>query len=277
MGFMRPFFVRILIALVVPALAPVLSAQERPPVEGWNYAAGAAMLWAPAFPGSDDYQLMVVPSIRVSYGEVFFASVEQGIGYNLVNESGWVAGPLLRFDFGREASGKNPFRVVGKRSQGLRGFEDVDFTFQGGFFVGHESGPWSARAELLQGINGHEALTGDLSLDYKTVLPGRQPGSPVIFSTGPRLRWADADYADAYYGVSPRAAAATGLPVYRPDAGLVSLGWGATVVKPLRNRWALLVLAGYNRLMADAADSPLVRERGSRHQLMTGLVLSRAF
>jgi len=270
----NPLLILIVIGLM---LAPRLSAQSRPSAEGWSYAAGAAMLWAPAFPGSDDYQLMIVPSIRASYGNTFFASVERGIGYNAVNESGWVAGPLLRFDFGREASGKNPFRVVGKRSQGLRGFEDVDFTFQGGFFVGHESGPWSARAELLQGINGHEALTGDLSLDYKTVLPGRQPGPPVIVSTGPRLRWADAEYTDAYFGVSPRASAATGLPVYRPDGGLVSLGWGLTVVKPLRDRWALLVLAGYNRLMADVADSPLVRERGSRHQLITGLVLSRAF
>lgn len=274
---MRPSTVPFLNALVGLALAPVLSAQPRPPAEGWNYAAGAAAIMAPAFPGSEDYQLMLVPSIRVSYGEVFFASVEQGIGYNLVNESGWVAGPLLKFDFGREASGKNPFRVVGKRSQGLRGFEDVDFTFQGGIFVGRESGPWAARAELLQGINGHEGLTGDLSLDHRTVWTGRQPGPPVIFSTGPRLRWADADYVDAFYGVSPRAALATGLPRYAPDAGLVSLGWGATVVKPLRDRWSLVVLAGYNRLMADAADSPLVRERGSRHQLVTGLVLSRAF
>lgn len=230
----------------------------------------------PAFPGSSDYQLMVVPSIRVRYGDKFAASVERGITYNFLNTPEFVAGPLLRVDFGREADGKSLFRIAGKRSTALVGFADVSTTLQAGAFVGHRFGRWASRLELLQGVNGHEAFTGSLSVDY-SVTPAIQRGGPppaFVFTTGPRLHWGSADYHNAYFGVDAAASRVSGLRQYETGSGLTSAGWTGMLVRPLNQRWSVVLLAGYEQLLSQAADSPLVREKGSKHQFRSGAFLS---
>lgn len=275
---MKSLYAFIGLTLSLAALSASLQAQAPETAPSWRVGVGGGSLWAPAFPGSKDYQLMVVPDIRVAYGDTFFASVDQGIGYNFRGELGWVAGPLLKLDFGRNADGKSAFRVAGSRSQALVGFADIDSTLQAGGFVGGRWGDWQARLELLQGLNGHEGFTGSLNLDYNVVMlsaEGRR-GPPTILSTGPRLLWGDAGYNDAYFGISSAASLGSGLPSYKAGAGLVSAGWSFSYVRPLGPQLTLIGIGGYDRLMGDAADSPLVQKRGSENQFTVGLFLSWA-
>lgn len=265
-------------ALSLLALISLVSASAQPAgnQEEWSVSIGGGAIWAPAFSGSSDYQLMLVPSIRVNYGDTFFASVEQGIGYNAVNTSEWTAGPLIKFDFGRDADGESPFRIAGSKSTALIGFKDVDSTVQAGAFASYRVDAWSAKIELLQGVNGHEGLTGKLSLDYKMRLgssDGRQ-GPPVFVSTGPRLSWGDADYTNTYYGITAVDSLATGLPAYRASGGVTSLGWSLSMVRPVSRELSVIIFAGYDKLMGDAADSPLIIQRGSEDQFSTGVFLS---
>ncbi|WP_254798571.1 MipA/OmpV family protein [Sphingobium sp. AS12] len=45
----------------------------------------------------------------------------------------------------------------------------------------------------------------------------------------------------------------------------------------VRSALGLLVRISYGNLLGDAADSPIVREEGSRHQGLAGLALSYSF
>ena len=75
------------------------------------------------------------------------------------------------------------------------------------------------RAELRQGLGGHKGLTGDIGAD----LIVRDENS-YIFSIGPRARWADNDYHDAYFGVTPAVSGATGLAAFDPGSGFYAVG-----------------------------------------------------
>lgn len=244
--------------------------------DGWSFEVGGGFIYSPAFSGSSDYQLKAVPAVRVTYGDVFFASVWEGAGYRLLQGADWSAGPLVKMDFGRDADGNSSFKIAGKRSTALRGFADIDNTMQVGAFLKGRMESWSGGVEILQGVNGHEGLTAEFSLNFRTDLHMRddREGAPLILATGPRMMWGGADYNTAYYGVSSTDAFNTGLPAYRAGSGLVSAGWGVTGVQPLSRRLTLIAMLNYTRLVGDAADSPLVQQRGDANQWMTGVFLS---
>lgn len=254
-------------------------AQPSKEADSWSTSVGAGAIWGPAFSGSSDYQLMVVPNIQVNYGDTFFASVGQGIGYNFEVNSEWVVGPLIKFDFGRDADGESTFRVGGDKSTALLGFKDIDSTVLVGGFARFDRNMWSAKVELLQGMNGHEGLIADFSIDYKARFGGSeaQPGPPVFLATGPRMRWASDDYSNTYYGISAADSLGSGLPTYTTSGGVATIGWGVSLVMPLNRQVALIGFAGYDKLMGDAADSPLIVQRGSENQFTTGAFLSYKF
>jgi len=264
------------ILIVVGGIGMTAAESPRTPA-GWSVDVGGGVLYAPAFSGSEDYQLMAVPALRVTYGDTFFASVGDGVGYTMLAKGNWSAGPLVKYDFGRESDGKSPFRIAGKRSTALTGFADVDGTVQAGAFLKGKWDVWSGSLELLQGLNGHEGLTAELGFEYSANLRptrGDRFVPPLIFATGPRVSWADADYTSTYYGVSARDALGSGLPVYRAGVGLKSAGWGTTLVQPLSGRLTLVAILNYSRLLGDAVDSPLVQQRGSADQVVAGVFLS---
>jgi outer membrane protein len=113
-------------------------------------------------------------------------------------------------------------------------------------------------------VNGHDGLVGDLSADF--IL---RDDDNTIFSIGPRARWADNDFHDAYFGV-PVAIPASGLAAYNPGSGFYAVGARAGLTQRLGRNWGLFGYAGYDRLIGDAADSPIVRQLGSRDQFSGG-------
>jgi outer membrane scaffolding protein for murein synthesis (MipA/OmpV family) len=54
---------------------------------------------------------------------------------------------------------------------------------------------------------------------------------------------------------------ASGYPVYTPGAGPRNLQFGATANHFFAGRWIAVGGLGIGRLLGDAADSPIVRER----------------
>ncbi|MBP6508274.1 MAG: MipA/OmpV family protein [Opitutaceae bacterium] len=259
-----------------PLAGSAVTSEAGAPAE-WSVSVGGGVLFRPAFTGSSDYQWLAVPSIKVRYGEDFFASVEQGIGYNFIRQDGWTAGPLLKPDFGRKADGSSPFRVAGRKSTALRGFADVDAAMEVGAFVHHTAANWTTQLEVGRGLGGHEGFKASLAIDWTQNLRGAtadRTRGPLLFVSGPRVKWADASYHEAYFGINPATALAAGLPVYRAGSGFSAVGWSAALVAPLDRRLSLVGLINYERLLGPAADSPLVRLRGSANQLTTGLFLA---
>lgn len=252
-------------------------AELKEPDSGWKLTLGSGPLLTPAFEGAKTYQLSIVPFIRFSYEDRFFASVQEGIGYDVLPDSRWKWGPILRYRFSRqENDGANPFQVAGQATQALRGLGDVAGTLEAGTFFAYQWEHWEANVQLRKGIQGHEGLVADLGLSHSINLAPWLwgEGPPLIMALGPRATFVGSSYNQSYFGVTPAQSLASGLPGYNPKGGLLSYGLNLTLVAPLRHGFTATFLTGYQRLTGDAADSPLVRLRGSPNQFVLGLFLT---
>jgi len=244
--------------------------------EGWGLTLGAGALTAPTYEGDDSYRVSILPNIQVTYGDDFFASVQEGVGYRFINEDTLRVGPIGRLKFSRGEDGDQPFAVTGEDTTDLRGLGEVDTTFELGGFVEYEIGGVTLGAEARKAVSGHDGAVLDLDVSWS----GRSMafGPPLIWSFGPRVRVVDDTYATAYFGVTPAQSAAAGLPVYTAGGGVYSYGLGGTAILPLDDRWTLVAFASYEKLAGDAAESPLVQLRGSEDQATLGIFVSyRAF
>lgn len=245
------------------------AADARSPT-GWQVAVGVAPILSPVFDGADDYGFSIFPDLRFQYRDRFFASVQEGIRYRLINEPNIKAGPIVRMRFGREeGDGGSPFLISGS-ADALIGLGDVDAAAELGGFVRYDVGPWRSRFELRRGFGGHEGVVGDASVDYT----GGSRSWRYAF--GPRVRFGSSDFVDPYFGVDAVQASRSGLAMYDADGGVNSVGFGMSAIIP-QGRRTLVLFGGYDRLLGDIADSPLVDRRGSPNQVSIGAALSWRF
>lgn len=247
-------------------------AQDRAEQQGWGLTLGAGALHSPIYEGDDASRLSLLPSIQLQYGERFSASVENGARYRLVDAPNFRAGPIARLKFSRDDDGDGTFAVAGDGTEDLRGLGDVNASIEVGGFVDYEIGPLTLSAEGRQAATGHESFVADFAVQWRG--RGNAFGPPMFWSFGPRMRVVGDEYVETYFGVNAAQAAASGLPQYVGRGGVHSYGVGASVVTPLSERLAVIAFAGYDRLTGDAADSPLVTQRGSEHQTSVGVFLS---
>lgn len=263
------------ILLSSPAFAQ--SERRAPPPDdgGWNVYVGAGALISPTYSGDDDYTISAVPFLRVTKGDVFFASVQEGVGYALINDKGFRAGPLAQLDFGRDEDGSSPFRVSGDKTLDLLGLGKIDMSVSIGGFVDYKFGDFKIKAKAGHALGGHDGVTAQAGIDFDKRVMG--VGPPLFFAVGPNIKYGDNDYTQAYYGITAQQSALSGLTEFDAGGGIVSYGVGGSVLMPLSYTAGITLLGSYDRLTGDAADSPLVRDRGSRDQLFGGLAVAKKF
>ncbi len=258
------------------AVRPMLPPAGGPtPPPTWVLTVGIAPVVTPAWQGSRDTAFSVFPDLRVNYKDAVFLSVQDGLGWNAINQDGWKIGPIARIRFGRrESTGGSPFLITGG-STALRGFGDIRLAGEfGGFAQYSPDRRVALRAELRQGTGGHTGLVADTSVRFSDGV------GKFRYALGVRATFADADYTNVYFGVSPLQGARAGLAPFRTGAGLVSAGVTGSLIRPLGQRGrlgALTLFTGYDRLADAAADSTLIRQRGRRDQFSAGLAYGYRF
>jgi outer membrane protein len=217
----------------------------------------------PSYPGADSHNIIPLFDLSRARGDepFIFEAPDESFGFALVNAGGFSVGPALNFENSRNA------KDVGTP------LDKVKATIEAGGFVQYEfSEAFRTRVEARRGIGGHEGWTGSAGADYVA-----RDGDKYLFSVGPRVTWSNAQYHRAYFGVTPAEAARTGLAAYRPGSGVQALGAATSFLTQLSARWGIYSYAKYDRLVGDAARSPIVRRHGSRDQLSGGLGLTYTF
>ncbi|HEX8217216.1 MAG TPA: MipA/OmpV family protein [Allosphingosinicella sp.] len=227
---------------------------------------GAGVQAYPKYPGASDLGINPMPvfDLRRPGEPIQFEAPDEGWGFGLLGRDSPIDfGPAIQFQ--------------GKRDEDDVGAAvgNVGFTVEAGAFVEAYLGDsFRLRAEGRRGIGGHEGWIGDVGADFIA-----RDGDRTIFSIGPRLRLADDNYMNAYFGISPEARVRTGLPLYEPEGGVFSVGGTAGLRHHFGadGRWGVHAYARYDRLVGDAVDSPIVTGFGSVNQYSGGIGLSYTF
>ncbi|WP_244415521.1 MipA/OmpV family protein [Methylocystis parvus] len=231
--------------------------------KGWIVTVSVIGAVSPSFPGSGQMRPYPFPAVavrRVGEPETF-STPDEGFGFPVFDYGGLRVGPVANFVFQR-----------GQRD-GLFGLRRVALTHEiGGFVEYHPFDHFRMRAEMRQGIDGHEGFVAAFYADaYESV--GR-----FRLSVGPRINFGDNNYANAYFSVTPFEALVNGrLLPYTATGGFTSAGGMATIRYNFTDETAVSVYGGGQRLLGSVGSSPIPNLIGSRNQFNAGLALSYSF
>lgn len=252
-------------------LLVLAEARAQPPSPEPELQVGLGPGVVPEYPGSNIYQWVALPSVEWAGRGLALRTAALGFEVDVVPWKGLDAGPVIRFDTGRDDLSDVEDPVVERleavaASLALGGFAASQIPV--GF---PESQPplfVTGRLAWVQGMghgHGGSVVETDLGL--------LKPGNPVTVGVGLTTRWVDTPYARSYFGIDRQAAQDSGLAAFEARRGLHALGGRALIALQLTDRFAAGVFTAYSRLVGDAADSPVVTERGSPNQWVGGLTL----
>jgi len=246
--------------------APPFELPIGPSLSGnWTVMVGVGGEYKPDFVGANRSMLSPVPifSIRRAGSAEQFRGPRDGASIALIDCGDFRAGPVGKFVASRKANSYSE----------LNGLGDVGAAVELGGFVEYYPVDWfRTRGELRQGIGGHHGVVADFSADV--IIPVIQR---FTVSAGPRFTWESTKATSPYFGIDAVQAAAAGLPVFNAKGGAHSVGAGVQVSYRVNPQWEVHSYVEYERLLGDAAASPLVALRGSANQTTVGIGASYSF
>ena len=238
-----------------------------PAAQAGEYNIGGGIGLAPDYEGSDNYEVVPLPA-----GEAYFDNgmyielLGLNLRANLMLER-WVSwlklGPVYNY---------RPSRSDVDNSQ-VDDMENVSDASELGGFVKLVYKRWHANIEYLVDIgDAHDGEYAELSLGYTW------PFSDTwTFSFGAFGTWADDDYHEAYFEVSPEDSIRSGLEPYDADSGIKDIGLNLGANWRFAEHWNLRGLFRLTQLVGDADDDSPVVDEGDETQIFTGLLILYSF
>ena len=117
------------------------------------------------------------------------------------------------------------------------------------------------RAEVRHGLRAHDGFAADFSADWVGKI------DKLTLSAGPRLWGHRRQLGAAAVRRDPAASAHNGFFIpYQVKGGVQSVRLGSTLSYDWSDQWRTTIFDRYDRLVGDAARSPITRRLGSSDQ-----------
>ncbi|SDR28678.1 MipA/OmpV family protein [Pseudovibrio sp. Tun.PSC04-5.I4] len=196
---------------------------------------GVAGFVNPKYDGSDEYIIYPLPLIAFSrFYLPGFGQVKEG------EDQGLFIYPSFGF-----VGERNP-----SDSADLAGTTRVPWAGEIGLGGGFSKDWFRAFIEVRHGFNGHRGFVGRAGIDVITEVTDK-----LTFVFGPRIDAADGSYMDTYFSVG----AGTPSGPYQAEGGFKSFGAVVRASYALNPKVGLHLQGGYDRLIGDAANSPITQ------------------
>jgi outer membrane scaffolding protein for murein synthesis (MipA/OmpV family) len=237
-------------------------------VSGFRLGLGPVI--EPRFVGDDATTVNVRPVVSFRYRNVVDVD-NNNVRINVLGDWGnlagrdtkWAAGPAVRINFGR---GEDD-------APSLRGLGDIGTSVELGAFVGYNADPWRFRARIRRDVaSAHSGWLIDAEANVSVI-----ENTKFFVRANAQVAWADRNFMNTYYGVTPVQSARSGLPVFRAGSGLHNVSTTLVGEYVLNAHWSVFGTLGYTRLFSSAANGPLVKLRGSPNQFSAGTFVIYAF
>ncbi len=219
--------------------------------------------------GSDDLTFVAAPLIhyQLSGTKRYFELLGNKVFINVLNHENWDFGPKVVYRFGRGGGVEDD--VVNKMIA-------VDDSVEVGAFLGYRK---MFGNDIRHQMNIHFDVTQDVA-DGHGGLVAQFSGIywlPVATKLDIGLRgsvlYASEDYMSSFFDVTASDAALSGLPQFDADADFRDVGIALMGMWHLNQAWHIADGFDYKLLLGDAADSPVVDQRGDENQISAGVSL----
>lgn len=272
------------LALAAPAAAQeAMDASEGSVYEGDYLSVGLGGALTPSYSGSDDYVVSPVPIVQGSFADISISPRSGGVSLDFIPDPaegvGFDLGVAGRLRIDRASQISDPVvKSLGELDRAIELGPSVGLSFPA---VLNPYDGLSIGTDVLWDVNGaHGGMVVDPSISYFTPLSRGIAGQLSLSA-----EYADGDFHDYYFRVSPAQSAATGgeLPVFEPQGGgFTSLGATLLLGFDLNGEladggWGIVAIAGYSRVIGDARDTPYTSVRGTPNQLLGALGIGYTF
>jgi len=229
-------------------------------------------IYTSEYEGSEDYEVSPFAAARVQFGDHYYIETEgPGLRANVSTHDHIEFGPALNYRGGRDDDVDN---------DAVSRLREIDDAFEAGAFakiktngVRHASDELAFEIDVLTDISGeHEGTLVSFGPSYSY-----SPTERLRLGVSASATYATDDYAETYFSVNARNVGTSGLANFDADGGFKDIGVGVSANYALNDRWGLVGIAGYNRLLGDFADSPIVDDEGDAGQMMLGAGLTYRF
>lgn len=213
---------------------------------------GAGMTVLPGYEGSRDYKARPFPIINAQSGRFFahtgdgfYDSTGDGVGLNLVQTQNLTLGIGANVMWGYDQDDV---------PHGVGGLPDA---LGANAFISTRLSDYVLRLSATQAVTHQDrGMLVNARLSYPYAATSALTLTPSVATS-----WANQKYMDSYFGVSPDAAANSGLNAYAPSSGIKDVSLRVAAKYAVTDRLSLTGSIGTSRIVGDAADSPLVQQK----------------
>lgn len=211
----------------------------------WHVVLGGGAVIAPKYEGSNEFKVMPVPFVSATFLDTVTID-PTGANIALYEQGPFEFSARLGYDTGRKEDD----------SDHLRGLGDVDMGAVVGAKAAVKFGPAEIFAQLDKTIGGSDGLQGTIGIEVNQPL-----SQSLMVGASASVVFADENYMQAYFGVTPEQSARSGLARYDAGAGLKRTDFSISATYMLNQNWMVRGQAGVGILVGDAADSPVVGDK----------------
>jgi outer membrane protein len=233
--------------------------------------------FAPDYIGADKYQVIPFGAFRLKTPVADLQT--SGLSLNADLLAPYQRENRTRFELGAQAN----FRFGRLRDVDdarVRALGRISNTVEVGGFAGLSADDaltpgdtLSVRFEALKDVGDvYDGWTYGAEASYSFATP-REWGAQLVVNT----QYGGQRFHDRYFTVTPAGSVASGFAPFRAEEGFYQVAGGLNLRRSLSRRWFVAGQFVVARLIGDAADSPIVREAGSRTQLRGGVGVGLTF
>ena len=197
---------------------------------------GLGAKYAPTYKGSDDFEAspwLIMRDLRL-----------RGVGAGA--DTGFKISPNVNMVGARDADDDDR----------LEGLDDIDRAYEVGLKATYNMGQTTAYATVRKGFGGNHGVTGEIGATYRFETTDR-----MTFWAGLEAGYGNSEYNETYFGITDAEAARTDYSAYTPDGGFNAATASIEGRYALSPNTAVVGAVKFSRIIGDAADSPIVRDR----------------
>lgn len=239
-------------ALIIPAFTIGAANAQQPAEEksDWSVVLGAGVIAAPLYEGSSDYVVAPIPFVNITYLDTISFGA-RGLTAKLIQRNNFEADLGLAIDGGRNEDGGS--LLISADDDTLQGMGDIDPAVGVKAFASYDFDAVKLSSSITQFLgNTNDGLIVDAGLSKKIPLSRQLFLTPSIKAT-----WADDNYTQTFFGVTPQQSARSQFSAYEAEAGFKDVSVGLNAMYFINRQWFVTANGSVKQLLYDAADSPI--------------------